>query len=842
MEGELGYIEFGVMSPEDVFSLSVVELVNHTKSGDGSVYDEKLGPLDNRNCKTCLFPGHECPGHFGHVKLFYPVINPLLAQRLTIFLNIFCLDCKLPIISNKKINVRPNRNESYHSMLCAKSKKTACFTCKKQPTEYIYQDGSIYSIIENHREMVDLDFIYDKLSSIDLDLINKSLLLPPRSSHPCNYIIKNLPVLPHLNRPFMIQNSQICDDDLTTLYVEIIKSNEKLKLLNCKGTPEFYDYNNKIIYAVHTIFDNNKGNVRHPSSGRNVKSLIHRTSGKNGCLRNHCMGKRSDQTARAVITPGPHLKCDEVELPDHIMNILTLPILCTGENIAHLQSLCDEGKVDTVHRLINGVECEFAVKKFCNLKQDKLKKGWIILRDNELPTRVETGKEIVGEKDIVMDGNKRVDFKLARKRRFEIKINDKISVYLQDGDIVMINRQPTLHTGSILALRARRTYDMTIKIPLSITPSLNADFDGDELNVHVIQSEEGRKELYERAHVRNALISPSNGNNMVELVQDTVLALYLMTKTAEYVPGKYIGKDVIERVLRVRGAANIEPHNGGEDSLALFSSCLPESLCVNTEKYQILCGVWISGVVKKNIINELIKIVCHDFGKDVACDMITKMQHISTSWLTRRGFSINGDDFEAIDHNAVELLAEKMINEGEDTRTVRDAIHNLIINTNNCQNLLDCVESGAKGTLLNIGQIKGLLGQQQQKCGYIPDYIVGNRVISHDINCTDKYQTAKHKGFIVSSYTSGLDMRELFIHLLPSRDSIINTSTGTANSGYMQHKMIKRLDDIVTEKGQVVYNSGEPCTISLTYNKGRHPTEISRPGGCEKIFREINSI
>lgn len=791
IDNELSFIQFGVLSPEETLALSVVEVNNPGKDGAGTVFDPAMGPITEVNCKTCLLPADECAGHFGHINLVFPVVNPLFGTKLASILNTTCLKCGTVIKSQPM------------------SRKTKCAAkCALESIEkgiYTFDSGHLYHTTHCGKSLVNLARLKDDL------LRSKSSSL----KHATNFIITVLPVLPHLNRPSLYQGSSAAEDDITRLYIEIVKNNVRASAVRDSDS-KYETYVDKIVQSVNTIFDNNKGSVRHPSSGRNIVSMVDRMAGKMGYFRNHCMGKRSDYTARAVATAAPENWCDEVSLPSSIMNILTVPVTCTKDNLEEMQALCDSGRVDFVSRMIDGSVAEFAVSRFMNVKQTKLDRGQVIHREGCLPINVRTGREELLPGDVLVDskGNP-VSYKLARKRRFMLKAGDIAARFLQDGDVVLVNRQPTLHSGNFIGMHAKRTEDKTIKIPLSATTRLNADFDGDELNIHVVQSDKARKEIMDNAHVKKTILSPASGKPMLNLVQDSILALYLMSKSIAPVKKMFINEADAQRVYEYRVRAGMHDEHRGYDTYGLISSCLDPRLCFTADSAVVRDGVWIEGLFTKSISNKLIRRVFEKLGEEAACAMVSKFQIRSVGWLTHRGFTIDGGDFAACESGSVEEIVKSMAENGEDGRTIRDLVHGMVLSK--APNIYDCVQSGAKGTTLNIGQIKGCLGQQQQNCGFIPNYLSGGRVLSHDKEPKTAAAKLVHSGFVASSYSKGLTLREFMVHSLPSRDSIVSTSTGTANSGYMQHKLVKTAEDVLLRDGQVIYNSSSPRTISLRY-------------------------
>jgi DNA-directed RNA polymerase subunit A' len=814
---EISNVQFGIASPEYILNLSVVEIKSPDKSGDNSVYDERLGPLSNQNCKTCSQPALKCSGHFGHVNLIEPIPNPFFVDRVISIMNIFCFNCSKFLLAKLP---KVQKSESFLSLLCSKSKNLICNFCQtKQQTNYLDRNNLIVVKTSSGEKMVKTKLILEFLNNIDNNDLEK-IGIDIKYAHPKNIIMTVLPVISHINRPFLFQGSQICDDDLTSLYLDIVKTNIKVKKYNSEDQ-EYENCIKKINYSIQILFNNSNGNAKHPSSGRLIRGLVERMTGKDGLFRNNCMGKRSDHTARAVASPGPELTVGQIGIPETIAKILTLPIKCTKLNIDHLQTLCDENKVDRVERQVGDNIFEFGVAKFCNKSQTRLQPGDYLIKSNQQHLKIVTGREQICEGDKIFRKGIIIETFPEKRRKFEIKLGDSVSRFLQNGDVVLVNRQPTLHTGSMTAMDVVIHKNFTFKCPLSLTHRLNLDFDGDETNVHVIQSEEGMNELKENAHSNKTIISPSTGKPFITVVQDTTLALYLMTTEIESVDEDLFDSEEYNRINLVRNGLNIPCVM---DTLALISTCFDNNLMINTEEVQIVAGVWIFGKCDKSTTIYITNIVYYQFGHEAVAKMITKWQHVSVKWLSRRGFTIDANDVKPFSKTDINNYVLNMVSNNENGRNIRDELHSHALNYSKNGNIIKCVLSGAKGTPVNIGQIISTVGQQQCRGGLIESNLSHNRVLAQDkIKQRNNYENLIHHGYITSSFASGLSAREYFIHAIPSRDAVVSTATGTANSGYLQHRLMKNLDDIIYSNGQVIYRSGEPKTISLHYNNNTNP-------------------
>lgn len=772
---EMQYVSFGLASREDILKYSTVEVNSTERKGPGSVYDTRMGPCARDDCCVCKKSCLDCCGHFGHINLARPIVNPMFINNVLHLVNNFCINCCTPL---PKTSSALKKNKSIPIV-----KK--CVSCGHQCKAMVSDTFTIKYGSKN--EHVNVEQIYDFLSRMDIKHLKK-LKYKPSLTHPKNMILHILPILPHVCRPYVAQSAQVCDDDLTTLYIEVVKLNRKILQSTCEKQTELLV--NQQAYVISTLFNNTHGAAKHPSSGRHIRGIIERLCGKDGLFRNNCMGKRSDFTARAVAAPGPELEMDQVGIPKSITEILTKPILCTWSNIIDLQDMCDRDMVPRVTRN----NFDFNVARFRVCKQTKLQRGDVLFRNGK---RIETtGHEILRETDSLFRKNMYINFVTEKKRSFTLKIDDTVHVKLQNDDWVVVNRQPTLSTGSMIGMRVKVIDGYCIRMPLSTTNRLNLDFDGDEINIHAIQSVEGTREVEEKMSAKNTMISPSSGKLAASVVQDTVLAWYL------------ISNDKFS--IRLRLPIQSEFVYGG---------------------VVIRDGELTNGVFTKHILSQLVLSVYKKEGRDVAANLVTFLQHVGVSYLSKRGFTISLIDLLPMDDLWIRQQIEENISVSN-TKTLRDTIHEKIIERDEQSNLWKCIASGTKGTIINIGQLRGLLGQQQVTGENLPALLTFSRVLAQDrpiYNCEQReltpYEYIKKHGFIDRAFAHGLSLAQFFLHCIPSRNAIVSVATGTGVSGYLQHRLNKCVDDVMWENNMLVYSSSNRTVLGYVYKDPRDKYE-----------------
>lgn len=764
---ELGAIQFGIATREQIIAQSVVLICSTERTGDGSVYDTRMGPLGSEQCKTCLESANVCCGHFGHIELNSPIINPLFVTHL--------------------------------------QKATCSFDFKI--------DSASCEIFCQGKKMLPQELLNFVKTKNDPKLTAM--------------ILTALPVLPHMNRSSVNQGDQQSDDELTTQYLEIIKSNRRVD--SKLPREQLFKAIERLSFAVATLINNSKGKAKHPSSCRKIKSLTERLSGKAGLMRSGIQGKRCDKSARMVCAPGPELQHGEIGVPEHCAKILSRVVVATLFNLITLQQHCDNGRVNLVERLVQGEPCKFSPPRFCVQKQTKLEPRDAIIRAKGLSELVETGREILCQGDTILRNGVVIETRCKSWRNFVLMIGDAVHVQLQNGDVIISNRQPTLHSGSIQSSIVKIILDYCGRIPSSSTVPYNMDFDGDEMNLHLPQTQVGEDDL-KICSAREQIINPSTGNPMVMLVQDSVVGLDLMSKNVQQVDLDLIDNVAasrIQEINRVRLNCGIEVPSY-PTTYCLISVCLDPLLLIDNDDLQIICGVFVHGQLTKNCLTQLTKICSAVLGNEKCSDMISKLQNISVRWLTRQLPTISGQDILPIPYHQVREDAAIRAEQGDDARCIRDAQHKHVADLNLGQGFRVCIDSGAKGSLINLGQMLCSLGQQTSDMNKLEPMMSGGRLFCSDPIDRLHYtalEKLEHAGYVSAGYAHGLSPREFFLSSICGRSHVVQTSTGTATSGYLQHKIIKLTEDVFVEHGMMILRGGpeQSRTLSKVYNFGRDP-------------------
>lgn len=516
-------IKFGLLSAEEIKKMAVCKIFNpESNNGPGTVNDERMGksPNSEEPCGTCGLT-QECWGHYGYIDLVEPILHPMYSKQIAKFLKIFCKNCHRLLLKKEQFalyGISKLKCESRIEHVLEKIKKIdICMYCSspKPKIKMVVKLGEQQIVMEHKSkgsnekvnltlELDDIKKIFDDIQNEDLELLG----IDPNYMHPKSLVLTRFLVLPPCARPAVYSGGNICDDDLTIQLKEIVKVNNQLQKLNENPNhPNVKDWEKtkeikmgKLKHYISTFLNNSKGKAKHPTDSRPLKGIKERLTGKEGQIRSNLMGKRVNFSARTVIGAEPTLKLGQVGIPYEVARIHTKPERVNTYNIEWLTRLIKEGKANTVIRKMkverNGKKVE--IEKILQLKYalynygtrliygDRIVKGDVVLREDEKGDIViPKGARVLNYNETVLQPGDQVirDGKLLEnvvypcRKRFNLQIGDVVERHLQKGDIILINRQPTLHKGSMMAMEVVPMPYKTFRFNLAATKSFNADFD-----------------------------------------------------------------------------------------------------------------------------------------------------------------------------------------------------------------------------------------------------------------------------------------------------------------------------------------------------------------------------
>lgn len=855
---EIEYVNFGVFSATEILKISVAKIYETKLSGPGSVYDERLGINSNNrdnNCITCNLSSNMCPGHFGHIELNEPIIHPKYFKMVLSYLKCFCIKCNKMLVEKEQIQLsgflKFKRNMRFDKIQEYLKKVEVCFSCGTSQPKYIYiaQDSIIKTTYKHNSEVIDIPLsvrdifkIFTSVSDQDVEALgfNHKLI------HPRNLILTHLLVIPPCARPEVISDGDIHDDDLTNQYIEIVKINSKLIVPEENSDDAKVQKNIQTLrFRIATLFDNSQGKAKHSTNGKAIKGIKERISGKDGQIRNNLMGKRCEQTARTVIGPEPTLRTGQLAVPIEIAANLTIPEVVTPRNKELLIQLVINNKANFIIRKDkkNRINLKYALYT----KGTELLYGDVIVRnDRQMKFIGQENLYLVEGDEIIRNGELLPGITFPKPKKFDLEIGDIVERQLRNGDYALLNRQPTLHKGSMMAKEIVIMPCKTLRFNLASTKSFNADFDGDEMNIHIAQSPEAIAELVNLSATKYNIITAQTSKPNIVIVQDSLLGAFKMTRghakmdkdvffnisnrviqtDGTLMTSKAILDRIqhIRRILKTKGK-KIQAYTGK----GLFSLCLPldfnyensNDADVNEPVVRIYKGVLYEGCINKSDVggvgNSIIQILYKEYDRDITSTFIDNVQFITNQWLANFGFSLGIKDCIATKTEEINTVVEKCFMEakGIEETTHHPGIKEIRVNAalskardiglRIAKNALDAsngflatVSSGSKGDFFNIAQITGLLGQQNLSGQRVPLHLNrGKRTLPHyPFGEIPKEMEYESRGFIRHSFIHGLNPQEFYFHAMSGREGITDTAMGTSKSGYIQRRIVKVMEDI----------------------------------------------
>ena len=575
----IGSIKFSCLSPEEIRNMSKVKVITpDTYDDEGRPYDRglmdpRMGVVDpGSRCKTCGCKVDKCPGHFGSIELARPVIHVGFIKEIKMLLECTCQKCGRLLISDARIEEiknsfaasdangdGENQTDLVKKMIREKILKEAsastvcpCEDCvgdDGQPTAQVkikLDKPTTFREVKTNNKLSP-DVIRERLERIPDDVL-RLLGMDPATCRPEWMILTVLAVPPVTVRPSItLDTGDRSEDDLTHKLVDVLRINERLRENRDSGAPQLIveDLWELLQYHVTTYFDNQTSGIpqaRH-RSGRPLKTLTQRLKGKEGRFRSNLSGKRVNFSSRTVISPDPLLSINQVGVPVAAARELSVPIHINELNIETMRRLSKGGlnpvripsPADREMIARRGVRC-VGFDEETGETDESLSE---IFSTHEIEDAFNKTLEELGiEYHYVTGVNKYTDL---QGRDFRINDNNyrgvaaKLEVgftierQLIDGDVVLFNRQPSLHRMSMMAHRVKIMEGKTFRFNLCVCPPYNADFDGDEMNLHVLQSEEARAEARILMQVQENILSPRYGGPIIGGIHDHITGIYFLT-------------------------------------------------------------------------------------------------------------------------------------------------------------------------------------------------------------------------------------------------------------------------------------------------------------------------
>ncbi|KDQ65120.1 hypothetical protein JAAARDRAFT_28779 [Jaapia argillacea MUCL 33604] len=886
-------LQFTLLNAQDVVKISEFEVTHRdlytptdrvpVKNG---VLDRRLGTSEkNAFCETCGLSSVDCVGHYAYIKLIVPVFHIGYFKHTIGILQCICKTCARVLLEEPDRRAylkrfrRPNLENYHRTGLCKAvngmaRKVVYCpycsatngvvkkagalkiihdkFRAKKTADEMERWKQSFAPAIEAQKELgiyvnkalhedmnpLKVLDLFKRISDEDCELLG----LRPEFGRPEEYLWQYISVPPVCIRPSVAQDGASNEDDLTVKLTEIVFTNALIKQGLSKGapTPQFMEYWDFLQLSVAMYINSELPGVPSQPGQRPIRGFCQRLKGKQGRFRGNLSGKRVDFSGRTVISPDPNLRIDEVAVPERVSKILTYPERVTNHNIELLRKAVRNGC--DVHPGANYVTAgSNGFKKFLKF----------------------------GNRNAIADS---------------LRIGDVVERHIIDGDIVLFNRQPSLHRLSIMSHRVKVRPWRSFRLNECVCTPYNADFDGDEMNLHVPQTEEARTEALELMNTKYGIVSPRNGEPVIAAIQDFITASYLLSRRDQFFDRRqftqiccyfadanqqidippptiwkpvrlWTGKQVFNVLMRPNKHSKIlvnvetkcnkeEKPNPKHYAMKPVPDLSPNDGWLVVVNSEIMCGLMDKATLGSGKKKSIFGVILRDYGPHEAAAAMNKVAKLCARWLANFGFSLGINDVipgpilsgkkdklvEQAYANCQDLISQakkgKLENKaGCDQEQTLEAMISGVLSKVRDECGETCMKElsrhnaplimatcGSKGSVINVSQMVACVGQQIIAGHRVPDGFQ-DRSLPH---FPKKSREPPSKGFVRNSFYTGLSPTEFLFHAISGREGLVDTAVKTAETGYMQRRLMKALEDLTTHYDLSVRNANGGM-VQFTY-------------------------
>ena len=867
----------------------------------------------DQNCSTCGEGLSDCIGHYGYIDLELPVFHVGYFRSIIQVLQCICKDCSRVLLKpelaatfREKIKSRElpylSKKALRKKIIDMAKKVSLCPHCGatngvvkkcgllkisheryrsvKKTSDIIQNKLAEYEeVAENNKEMqsvvnasalihvlnpLEVLNLFDRIPEQDVIL----LMMDSEAAGPSSMILTRMSVPPLCIRPSVVSDlkSGTNEDDVTMKLTEIVFLNDVIMKHRQSGATakmlqDAWDFL-QLQCALH-INSQLSGIPADKAPKKYTRGFVQRLKGKQGRFRGNLSGKRVDFSSRTVISPDPNLRIEQVGVPIHVAKVLTYPEKVHKANIDLMRKLVLNGA--DVHPGANFVEN--------NVKGQKYRK-FLKYGDRE---------------------------KIAK----DLKVGDTVERHMMDGDVVLFNRQPSLHRISIMSHRAKILENRTFRFNECVCTPYNADFDGDEMNLHLPQTEEAKAEALVLMGNKSNLVTPRNGDLMIAATQDFLTGGYLLTqKDAFFDRGKvcqiisqilagddwnlkidlpppailkpkqlWTGKQIFGLMLRPNQACPIKANLVTKGK----SYTDNEEFCVNDSWVVIRNSELLAGSMDKSTLgsgskNNIFYVLLRDFGQDASCVAMWRLSRVASWYLMNRGFSIGIGDvtpnrslikkkqdlvlrgYDMCDkyikqleegtlptqagHSEDETLEALILKELSAIRETAGKAAKSALHKSNAPLIMALC--GSKGSFINISQMIACVGQQAISGKRVPNGFE-DRALPH----FDRHsRIPAAKGFVENSFYTGLTPTEFFFHTMGGREGLVDTAVKTAETGYMQRRLVKSLEDLVQQYDNTVRNSSNEVIQFVYGGDGLDPMMMEgkdKPVDFQRVLDHVKA-
>ncbi len=811
---EVDRISFGVLDPKMIKKMASAKIVTpelYDKEGypvDGGLMDVRLGVIDpGLRCKTCGSKLKECIGHFGYIELARPVMHIKFIKIVYDLLRCTCRECGRVLIPKEKISKARAalekvekeegievRRAAVKTLIASLKAVNKCSHCKAKQKKISLEKPSTFVEDEKRLSPIEVRARMERITDDDCEIFG----INPKAARPEWTILTILPIPPVTVRPSItLESGERSEDDLTHKLGDIVRINQRLFENINAGAPEIIieDLWDLLQYHITTFFDNAVAQLppaRH-RSGQPLKTITERIKSKEGRIRHNLAGKRTNFCARTVISPDPMLRIDEVGVPLIVAKKLTVPVTVNEWNIAFLKKFVERGPT-----------------KYPGA-------NYVIRPDGKRKKLTEETQEAALE---------------------ELQPGYLVERHLMDGDIAIFNRQPSLHRMSMMGHFVRVLPGKTLRLNPGVCAPYNADFDGDEMNLHIPQTEEARAEAEILMLVQTQLISPRFGLSVIGCIHDGISGNYMLTKQKEFER-----EDAVD-LLASAGITDFSqlPSKKKISGKEVFSVILPADFNFTStdksgEQVVIENGKLLQGTIDKTSIGGegsglLLRSLHKQYGAEQTSQILYRIFRLGIETLLRKGLSAHLSDTD-LPQVAKDEIAEILNKAEEDVHTLiknfqagqleaypgRSLAETLEIkilellnrsrtecgtvvkkHANQQAHSIVMAEAGSVGSYLNVSQMAACVGQQALRGKRIEKGYRGRT-----LSCFKKGDLSPEaRGFVKHGYKHGLNPKEFFFHAILGRDSLMDTALRTPKSGYLYRRLANAMQDLRVEYDNTV--------------------------------------
>ena len=843
-------IKFGILSPKMVKQMSVAKVVTpelYDKEGypvDGGLMDIRLGVIDpGLVCKTDGLKLKESLGHFGYIELARPVIHIKFAKLILDLLRTTCKECGRVLIPEDEIQKVLKIMKKTGKIENARAKRlviketivklrtiSKCPHCKAKLEKIKHEKPTTFYEGDKRLSPIEVRTRLEKIPNEDLELfgLNPDVMRPEWS------VLTLMAIPPVTMRPSItLESGERSEDDLTHKLGDVVRINQRLFENINAGAPEIIieDLWDLLQYHITTFFDNAVAQLppaRH-RSGQPLKTITERIKSKEGRIRHNLAGKRTNFSSRTVISPDSMIDLDELGVPKVVAMKLTVPEKLTEWNFEYLKEYVKRGP-----KTYPGA-------------------NYVVRPDGKKKKITEETKEQLLE---------------------ELEIGYSVERHLIDGDVAIFNRQPSLHRMSMMCHKLRVIPGLTFRLNPAVCAPYNADFDGDEMNLHVPQTEEARAEAEILMEVNTQLISPRYGLGIIACNHDSIGGNYMLTKIINKIPKS--------QAIQLLASVGVEdfgdlPKKEILSGKEVFSALIPKDFnfigkARDGTKVVINKGNLTEGFMDSGNLGSgkglLIRNLQKKYGNEEALKILGTIFRLGVKTLLMHGFTSafsdmdipqSGEDEIASIVKSADEKVDGLIKSYEKNeltafpgRSIEETLELKILETLNkarndagrvvsqtldpTKNTLIMSKSGARGNIINLAQMAAVVGQQALR---------GKRIErgykERTLSCFKKGDLrSAPRGFIGAGFKQGLKPHEFFFMAMTGRDSLMDTALRTPKSGYLYRRLANALQDIKVEYDESVRNSGQKI---VQFKYGDDGIDVSKSeAGKINVQRIIESV